>query len=87
MILDVTALTEATGELSFQERTNPSEKSISVIYDSDEAPPSPPRRGSLSYSSSRSREGKKNANAKNKRKSGLFCCMVRNVSKRHLPTP
>ena len=89
MILDANALTEANGELSFQERRNSSQKSVSIIYDSDEALPSLPRRGSttISYSSTRSRGGKTNGKVTKKRKSGLFCCMAKNISKRHLPTP
>ena len=87
--LDVTALAEANGDIDLQERRSSSQKSLAVIYDSDEEPPSPPRRGSvtLSYSSTRNKGGENNGRVTKKRKSQLFCCMARNISKRHLPTP
>ena len=80
--LDVTALAEANGDID-------SQKSLAIIYDSDEEPASLPRRGSVtvSYSSTSGREGKNNGVVAKKRKSQLFCCMARNISKRHLPTP
>ena len=64
-----------------------------VIYDSDEEPPSPPRRSSptLSYRSNRSKEREQNENrpkAKRVRPKGkLFCCMAMNAAKKHRPTP
>lgn len=86
MILGVTGLTEAIGGI----RENSSRKSDEpIIYDSDEEPSSLPRRASVSltYSSTRSREGNQNNDGRIKRKTGLFCCVARKISKKHLPTP
>ena len=83
MILDVTGLAETIGEIGCPTRRNSSQKSLPVIYDSDEAPPSLPD----SYKSTKSTERGNNVKRKNKSKTGLFCCMAKNMAKKHLPTP
>jgi hypothetical protein len=83
MILDVTGLAETIGEIGCPTRINCSRKSLPVIYDSDEEPPSLPG----SYDSTKSTERENNVKRKTKPKTGLFCCMVNNMAKKHLPTP
>ena len=83
MILDVTGLAETIGEIGCPTKSNPSQKSLPVIYDSDEAPPSL----SGSYNSTKSTERENNVKRKTKLKTGLFCCMAKNMAKKHFPTP
>ena len=83
MILDVTGLAETIGEIGCPARRNSSQKSLPIIYDSDEGPPSL----SGSYNSTKSTERDSNLKRNSKPKTGLFCCMAKNMTKRHLPTP
>ena len=66
-----------------------SEKSVPVVYDSDEGPPSiqGPDSPTLSYSSSKKDNDRSQNGKRKKQSSGLFCCMAKNVGKKHRPTP
>ena len=66
-----------------------SENSVPVVYDSDEGPPSLQRPDSptLSYSSSRNTSNRPRSSNNKKESRGLFCWKVKNISKKHRPTP
>ena len=66
-----------------------SEKSVPVVYDSDEGPSSLQMQDSptLSYSSSKKDTDRTHNGKRKKQSSGLFCCMAKNVGKKHRPTP
>ena len=84
VILDAKNLALAIGE----DWKKLSDKSLPVVYDSDEGPPSIQRPDSptLSYhSSTKNSDRSKNANCK--KSSGLFCWKAKTVAKKRLPTP
>ena len=84
VILDAKNLALAIGE----DWKKLSDKSLPVVYDSDEGPPSIQRPDSptLSYhSSTKNNDRPKNANSK--KSSGLFCWKAKTVAKKRLPTP
>ena len=89
--MDVTALRKSEGD-QIPEDDQVSIRHSEILYDSDEEPPSLPRRGSttVSYRSTTSNERHNESRSKVKRfrpKGRLFCCMAMNVAKKHRPTP
>ena len=84
VILDAKNLALAIGE----DWKMLSDKSLPVVYDSDEGPPSIQRPDSptLSYHSS-TKNSDRSKNANSKKSSGLFCWKAKTVAKKRLPTP